>query len=57
MDSNEILIVGQIVGLAMRLDIKALEEFLDSPDKDKPDPFRYEKWCRAVITLRKALDQ
>ena len=48
-----ILIAGQLCGMASRLDVAALEKFLQSNPKD----FRYVKQCRAAIEFRRAVDE
>jgi len=50
-EGNAVLIAGQLAGLASRLDVDALERFLDS----KPADFLYEKQCRAAIQFRKTV--
>ena len=48
---SALLISGQLMGLAMRLDADLLERFLES----KPAGFRYEETCRAAIEFRRAI--
>jgi hypothetical protein len=49
--TNSLILAGELMGLAYKLDARALEKFLESPSPD----FRYEKECRAAIEFRKAV--
>lgn len=49
--NETILIIGQMGGLAFRMDVPELEEFLKNPPAD----FRYADVCRAAIDFRKAV--
>jgi hypothetical protein len=49
--SNQILLVGQLLGLSMRLNGSLLEKWLDRGEV--PPDFRYEKQVRAAIQFGK----
>lgn len=55
--TNAIFVAGQLGGLICQLDADALEEFLNSPDRDKIEKFRYEKHCRAAINFKREIDK
>lgn len=55
-ECNAVFTAGELAGLAMHLNPKALEQVLDSPDRDKGEPFRYVALCRAAIAFRRELD-
>jgi hypothetical protein len=48
---ESILLVGQMAGMSLRIDVVELEKFLADPPKD----FRYAAHCRAAIGFRNAL--
>jgi hypothetical protein len=48
-----LLVAGELFGVAQRLDVAALEKYLENPESD----FRYERHCHAAIEFRRALDQ
>ncbi len=49
--TKAMLNVGELCGMAARLEIKELEQFLDNP----PPDFLFEKQCRAAIAFAKVM--
>jgi hypothetical protein len=52
-EASSVFVAGELAGLAMRLDVKALEQFLDG----HPAGFGYEAICRAAIRFRGELSE
>ena len=48
-----IIAVGELAGVATRIDDKALEDFLD--ERDPADGFQHEKLCREAIAFKRAI--
>jgi hypothetical protein len=49
---NALFDAGQLIGGTMRLDIEALEQYLENPPRD----FHYTRFCKAVLTFARTVN-
>ena len=52
MDNEQAEIVGQLIALTWRLDIRALEQYLENP----PKGFHYTRFCKAAVTFAQTVN-